>query len=304
MSNKINNFLLTLLWLSAMTLATTFWCNTYFNFNIFSAQHWQYLAYLQASNAHVSKDLYLSFGAAIFVTILGLYILLTPRFHKTPVKDSKQTLHVPTASGQPLTPPQSPHDNTYSAQTAPEISYSTPKRPPRLNLPTQKTTVSTHMFPTAKLNSSIQTVAKQSLQQPQYDVSEICEIFKSADYVVNSKDFLGGLKSVVLAIGTNEQLWIGTIGITPNELRNVIGRMNDIFTTTLDDVTINVNGFIIDATNTQSEQNENILLFDSVAKLREYIEKHKNRKPANLDEEETFDAYVKYINTVIGFIGK
>ena len=69
----------------------------------------------------------------------------------------------------------------------------------------------------------------------------------------------------------------------------------------MDDIEININAFIIDATDTQSD--DSIIYFKTVDDLRTYINEHQN-VPPDEDEIENFDAYSGYIGTVIDYIGK
>ena len=73
MKTRLNNILIGLLWLLIATLGASFWFNTKYGFNVLSAQHWQYLAYMQASNQPVKPSFYISLVVVICVMVAGLY---------------------------------------------------------------------------------------------------------------------------------------------------------------------------------------------------------------------------------------
>lgn len=87
------------------------------------------------------------------------------------------------------------------------------------------------------------------------------------------------------------------------QIRNAIDKLNQIFSDTLEDVYIAVNGFAINAPDAATTEFEDILMFPSTDALNEYMQEHQNPQPAP-DEKENFDAYSEYIDTVIGYIGK
>ena len=78
MKKNFDNILLIILWLLAMCLGTCFWLNTRYGFNMFYGPHWEYLSYAQASNLNINKWFYVSIVVAIVITIIGLYLIVTP----------------------------------------------------------------------------------------------------------------------------------------------------------------------------------------------------------------------------------
>ena len=77
--------------------------------------------------------------------------------------------------------------------------------------------------------------------------------------------------------------------------------MRQIFLDTLDDIEININGFIIAAPDAASPSDINILTFDSMGSLRNYMNEHQN-PPLSDNDTEDFDAFQEYITTVIKYI--
>ena len=107
----------------------------------------------------------------------------------------------------------------------------------------------------------------------------------------------------MFAIGTNETLWIGATGVSTTALQNAIDTVNQIFSDTLDDIIINVDGFIISAPDANAPGAPDILTFDNIDALRQYMNEHKN-PPLGEDDNENFEAFSAYISTVIDYLGK
>lgn len=313
MRSRLDNILLGVLWLLAATLGATFWFNTKFGFNIFSAPHWQYLAYLQASHTPVMPMFYISMGIIIFITILGLYLLIQPSFRRIvlPIRKLTQSTRKNTA---PVTHTQP--ESATSAMTMPSQNINTPEqnlpqnttpqsatpsprpgpapmRPPHLTLRPENTYIAA---PTPQ-RTTTQTNSTDAID------NELRQIFEHAGYMVKTNPYINGFRPNLLAIGTNEVLWIGGVGATTVQVRNAINKLNQIFSDTLEDVYIAINGFAINAPDATTTEFEDILMFPSTDALNQYMQEHQNPKPAP-DEEENFNAYSEYIDTVIGYIGK
>ena len=129
------------------------------------------------------------------------------------------------------------------------------------------------------------------------------EIFESADYTTKETPRIGNVNIALLAIGADENLWVGAVGVTTDAMQGVIEKLQDIFTDTLEDIEINTHGFIISAPDASAPSAPEILTFDTIGDLRQYMEEHKN-PPLNEDERENFEAFSSYISTVIEYIGK
>ncbi len=83
---------------------------------------------------------------------------------------------------------------------------------------------------------------------------------------------------------------------------NIMTRLDSVFTDTLDDITINIHGFIIAPT--EPVTNPDIMAFPNIEALREYISNHPNHPAETGEAKENFDAYSKYIDTVINYMDK
>lgn len=298
MKYRIDNMLLGLLWLLVVTLGACFWFNTMFGFNLFVGAHWQYLAYLQAAQTPVKPSFYISLVFISAIMICGLYVIMRPRFRKIRlpimrITARKKDAPVPDApAAQPAVAP--------AQMTTPNA----PARPPRLNaatlggMPTMAGNSATQQ-PTAARTATPPTPAGPS----DIEIAQITEIFKSAGYTTKNPPRINGNRMSLLAIGTNETLWLGAHGIATTDMRRAIDKLNDVFSDTLDDIYINVSGFVIGAPDAATAEFDDILMFNDVDGLREYITTHPNA-PLPDDDNGNFDAYSEYIDTVINYIGK
>ncbi len=322
MKSRIDSILLGLLWLLAVTLGTSFWFNTNYGFNIFSAPHWQYLAYLQAAQMPVKTGFYISLAVAVFIAILGLYILVRPRFKKIrlPIiklrrlaktngenkKTQTELVAPPTVAATNATqsvvvmpPAQSPTTTNTDANTEPHAMPSS-ARPPRLHLPTMNNShISAPPAPTLTTTS----IAPLGTPIPSQDQPEIRNIFERAGYTVKKNVKIAGVPTALIAIGTNETLWIGSVGIKTTDLRRAMDHLAQVFSDTLDDIYIGINGFVISAPDAATSEFQDILMFNTAAELSEYMAAHPN-PPVPSDDQGNFDAYSEYIDTVINYVGK
>lgn len=298
MKYRIDNMLLGLLWLLVVTLGACFWFNTMFGFNLFVGAHWQYLAYLQAAQTPVKPSFYISLVFISAIMICGLYVIMRPRFRKIRLPIMRITAR---KKGAPV--PDAP-----AAQPAPALAQMpathTPARPPRLNAATLGG------MPTMAGNSATQQPNAARTATPpaptgpsDIEIAQITEIFKSAGYTTKNPPRINGNRMSLLAIGTNETLWLGAHGIATTDMRRAIDKLNDVFSDTLDDIYINVSGFVIGAPDAATAEFDDILMFNDVDGLREYITAHPNA-PLPDDDNGNFDAYSEYIDTVINYIGK
>lgn len=311
MRNRLDNILLGTLWLLAATLGTSFWLNTKFGFNIFSAPHWQYLAYLQASKTPVAASFYISLGVAIFITIFGLYFLIQPKFRKIvlPIIKVKKVNEKPQSrvdikpetpstqsdASEIITMPKHEQQPVQQIQPTPVAApQNNPLRPPHLNLPT------TNSYSAAPVTQP--ATATNTSSGNDADNTALREIFSQNGYIVKTNPYINRWRPNLLAIGTNEVLWIGAVGATTTQVRAAIDKLNQIFSDTLDDVYISINGFSINAPDAQTTEFQDILLFNTINDLDAYMTQHPNSKPT-AEEQENFDAYSEYIDTVIGYIG-
>ena len=155
----------------------------------------------------------------------------------------------------------------------------------------------------AQTGNSITTpVTTPTPQKPtKQEWPEIREIFSMAGYVIKPEPFINGQKMALLAIGTDEVLWLGAVGISTTQMRACTNKLEQLFHDTLDEIEISVNAFVLNPTDIETETD--ILTFDSIESLRNYMNTHRNA-PLSSDDTENFAAYSEYITTVIEYIGK
>lgn len=307
MKNKLDNILLSILWLSAATLVTCFWFNIKFGFNIFSGAHWRHLAYMQATQTPVNTIFYISIITFIIVAISGLYLLLRPRHRKIilPIHDTANHSNKPvkqsTEKNKEITALSARHPTPTTQPITHKIPETGLSRPPRLNLGASLLN-QTESFATSPTSAPAPS-QKNLLAHPITGSSEINEIFESAGYTLKKTPKIGSLQTSLIAIGTNETLWIGAVGVETSALQTAIDSVQQIFSDTLDDIEINVHGFIVSARDSSAPSAPNILIFDNTDTLRNYISKHPNTPPS-ADDIENFEAFSSYISTVIEYLGK
>lgn len=296
MRDKLDNFLLATLWIFASTLGVCFWFNIRFGFNIFSSAHWHHLAYMQASQNPVSPAFYISMVISVIVVICGLYLLIRPRFRKFKIPVRETHKPSPNIQSQPIAQQPATNQTPTVAPTpaptpepAPVATEPTLTRPPRLNIAV-----------TPQLHST--PLPQQTIQTPSM-ASELREIFHGAGYTVKNNPRIGTTQTELFAIGTNEVLWIGAVGVPTTDLQRAIDTVNQIFSDTLDDIIINVNGFVVSAPDANAPGAPDILTFDKIDTLRQYMSEHKN-PPLGEDDNGNFDAFSAYISTVIDYLGK
>lgn len=289
MNKKFDSILPCALWVLAMVLATLFWFNVQYGFNLFSSAHWQYMAYLQAAQIPVRGGFYTSIILCIIITLIGLYVLVCPRLRKIKFdkKETKKTNSVPAKNDALVENPSTPKP---AAQPAPII----PTRPPRLN-------VSGPMQMPQQMSQPVAMPAQPAPQQT--SDPRIGEIFTNAGYQVKKNARIAGVQTALIAIGQNENMYIGAIGIPTTDMRRLIDRLQQVFTDTLDDIYINVNGFVINAPDAATSEFQDILMFPSIDALGEYIAQNPNGE-ISPDDQDDFSAYSEYIDNVINFIGQ
>ena len=304
MMNRINNILIGLLWLLAVTLGSTFWFNTMFGFNIFSVQHWQHLAYIQATGQSVKPAFYISIIVAVLIAFFGLYKLLQPRFRQIilPVFDRARPATTPdsvTLSTQPAqqivqSPVVQPADEQQHTPESHTNDSFQANRPPRLNIPTVTRTAPVPRVP-------LVPVQKAPIN-PETEYADIRNIFESAGYLYKGAPKIKNVQTAVVAIGTDEILWIGAVGVQNADMNRAVQTLSGVFADTLEDIEIHINAFVIAAPDA-ANATPNILQFATVDDLRNYISGIPNTPPKG-DDVENFDAYSGYIGTVVDYIGK
>ncbi len=294
MKRNFDKILLGLLWLMTVALATTFWMNIKYGFDIFSAAHWEYLSGLQARQAHVKPEFYISLVCAISVAVVGLYLLVRPRFRKIQIQPQNAPQQIPTTptptsnvSGQSdmgMVRPRSPISG--SAQKIKKAPISQPQQ----QLPT----------PTQRIE------APQPKNIPQNNLAkEITSVFESNGYLIKPCTRIGKLNEPILALGYNQTLWVGASDTSVEIMQQSIQTLLTVFEDTLGDTAndLTVHGCIINPSDTENTDPDLISTFSSTAEFSQYMNQNKNVKPDDFDKD-LFDAISTYISTVANYIGK
>ena len=141
-------------------------------------------------------------------------------------------------------------------------------------------------------------------KQPEADNSAtLREIFSGAGYTVKPNTRVNGIQTALIAIGTNETMWLGCVGVKTTDVRAIIEKFQQVFADTLDETYISVNGFAVAAPDAATSEFQDILMFNKIDEVREYMRANPN-PPTPADDDGMFDAYSQYIDAVITHIGK
>lgn len=310
MKRFFDKFLLGLLWLLSITLATTFWMNTNYGFDVLSAAHWEYLGTLQAHQTEIKPDFYISLIVALFIALFGLYLIVRPRPRHIKLTESTTPKSNTLVIAQPTTvqqarktePEISKTKSDFTPRPAPTISLSNrPISPMGLRPPTQRSTATVPTPPLQseqKINAPAPTV--QNTNSP-----EIQHALESSEYIIKKCDRIGKLQNPTVAIAYDQSVWIIATKASPNTMVDAIQTLITIFDDTLGETAndITLRGFIIEPTETVQRNDNLITTFDNTGDFIKYVSEHKNTKPEDYDAE-LFDAFSTYISTVTGYIGK
>lgn len=324
MKKRYEIILLDILWLSAMVLSASFWFDVRFGFNIFYSGHWHYLIMQQLTPEKVLPSFYISLLLFIIFGLFGFYLIGRPRLRK-----------IDFSIREPAIPPVSSKENIDnqgidSIERDPNHSPLPPitdlPRPPKIINPLQQ--ITNPVMP--RTTNSTVTVNTNNQDKT------IREIFEKAGYIVKEPPKINGLKLNLWAIGMGETLYIGLSDshsgeITAAEggdskwqsgnskftspvwtLNQITEKIRALFNETLDDeIQINIKQFVVmnNAKIINRDSLEKIWqafdvdVFDSTDTLAEFINNNKNRDIES-EEQEDFDAYADYIDTVANYFNK
>lgn len=291
MRNKLEDILLSVLLGLTVLLGLSFWLNTIFNFNIFCNEHWNELSKLQASHTPISTGFYISFAIAIFVFMIGLYLIYRQEIRRIKIQKMKPEKESVTVQQTTSIPSKTLEENEEIKITEPAISVA---RPPRLNLPKNMAQIAEKQH-----TSHTEITKKESPETNPYN-SIIADSFSAVGYVVKPNPKISGFTPNLFAIGNNEIVWVGGVDCEPDKMISALQKLDSVFKETLDDIPIHINGFILDTMNKYGT-NESLLIFKSIDELKEFINKH----PADAIDEsdkESFSSYSEYIDTIIQYI--
>lgn len=133
-------------------------------------------------------------------------------------------------------------------------------------------------------------------------ISEIYDAFTDNGYEICDLIRIDGKHPAVVAIGTNETLFIGTTNVDTEILKNTMKRIELCFADTLEGINIDVRMLCVSGQRVRTD--DNIIQFASTDSLRKYMKQHKNLRPQTKQDWETFDAYAEYIRLAIEYLFK
>lgn len=323
MKKRFEIILLDGLWLSAIILFANFWFDIRFGFNIFSDSHWHYLAMKQLEPGRILPIFYISMGLFIAIGIIGLYFINKPRLRKIDFNAKKEIDQEKSEANNNTIPSLQPN--------APDPSYSplppapTLPRPPKIIGPLHTLA---NKIPPATMNTA--TVEKIDID------GQLKELFETAGYVVKQPPKINGFRLNLWAVGMDETLYIGASDPHGGEITAAEGgdskwhsqngdfaspvwlvnqaadKVRALFNETLDkEIQIKIKTFVV--MNGAKIENRDSLekiwnafdvnVFESINKLGEYLKDNKNREMGS-EEQEDFDAYSDYIDTVANYFNK
>ena len=213
MKNKFDNILLVFLWLLAVMLVGCIWFNIKFGFNIFSGAHWQHLAYMQASQSPIQPAFYISLCATIIIGLGGTYMLLRPRKNHQKIQPQKNVYtHESMAQTQNQTTQALPKEPELERPRRLNISATNNITPQTFTAPPPQTTITPVIPPVPTPQNITQSPDTQILRD------EIGSIFASTGYTLKPNAKIANTQTALLALGTNETIWIGAIGTSTDKM--------------------------------------------------------------------------------------
>lgn len=301
--NKIENLLVITLWIMLSILCVCFWFNVMYGFNIFSNSHWQHLSYMQASQTPVKTSFYISLVMSVIIVLGGLFIIIHPRLRHIKIQTHpKKTPPVPQQPDAPAPVKTALYD------TEPDLV-----RPRRLNTHKPTVTATTDLDILSKTipqtNAPVAPMATvpepdfriPDTPTPSADITDtLTQIFQDAGYTIKTAPYIHGTHLALFALGANETIWVGAADISTDIMDATIDVIKQVFIDTLDDITINVKSFIISPTNVTP--GSETITFDTIDDVRTYMARNHNPEISESDQE-TFDAFSSYIDTVINYLG-
>lgn len=306
MTKKFSNLLLGLLWLMTITLATTFWMNIKYGFNIFSAAHWAYLSELQAYRTEIKLDFYISLIAAIIIGLTGLYLLARPRVQTFFIEPSQMPPPpVSYKENQPiLNQPQYvdtepvPKEEPVTQQQQPHTAMKRPMSPTGISRP--------NIVQKSPRTASVMTPKIPTPHTPAAPthIAEIQSILEKGGYIIKPCERIEKLIKPVVALTYNQTVLVCSENVSTAEIQDALQTLITIFDDTLGDTAddMTVHGYIVNASD-ESTNPDLISVFDTLDEFQEFIDTHPNTKTEDFDQE-LFDAISTYIGTVTNYIGK
>ena len=292
MRNKFEHILLSLLLGIAILLGLSFWLNIIYGFNLFNKAHWIELARLQAEQIPVSTGFYISIGIAVFMFVFGLFFLYIPAIKQAHKKQSIQA-EQNYENIIPKTPEQQEEqikkETKITEQSHVDLNLS---QPPKLHLPVNM----------ARILQQQHEDNQQKESPIQYD-SILAQMFSDHGYIVKPNPVISRFTPNLFAIAPNEIIWIGAVDKDIDKLQSAISKLESIFSETLEDIKININAFLIDTKNSHIVS-DSVFVFNSIEELKTFVSELPPAWPKDMSnaDQDNFDAYSEYIDTIIQYV--
>lgn len=150
---------------------------------------------------------------------------------------------------------------------------------------------------------AVELYEKAPVNESTYNtMSEMYDMFVDADYQICDLIKINGKYPAIVAVGSNEKLFIATTLDDLELLQNTLKRIELCFADTLEGLHIDTK--IITVTRTNMDTDENIIRFASTNALNKYLSNHKNIYPTTQQDKESFDAYAEYIDVAMEYLFK
>lgn len=133
-------------------------------------------------------------------------------------------------------------------------------------------------------------------------ISKMYDMFTAANYHISDLVRLDGKYPAIIAIGSDEKLYIGTTLDDAERLENVLRRIKLCFADTLEGIDIDTR--ILCVSDRLVDTTPDILGFADTDALGRYLMMHKNVRPTTKQDKENFDAYAEYISTAVEYLFK
>ena len=262
---KFERFLISVLWLNAMSIVALCFFDMRFGFNIFANAHWGYLEELQVSG-RVAKDFYVAMGAAAAITLIGLYILIVPWHRRIRMQKGGGNVSLDDAA-RTGTEPRAAMDMT---------------RPPRLS-------INNAFIPTRREEMEIPKTAPAAAAVPTITPAEVQDILIGAGFQMKKPFRAAGVRMDFVGIGAGEKMIIGT-NESAADLSRAVEKINGLFDEVL------AGELKIDLASFSTRD------FSDAGELAAFAAKNAPR-PMTPDDADAFASFSNFTDTAAGYFG-
>ncbi len=133
-------------------------------------------------------------------------------------------------------------------------------------------------------------------------ISDIYDSLTGAGYDVIDLIRLDSRTPAVVALGTDERLFLGVANANSDLLSDVLKRFELCFADTLEDIQIDIRILALGGSDSYSD--DKIVHFASIESMNKYLRRNQNIAPETKSEMADFDAYKEYIQTTIKYLFK